>query len=655
MDEQLVLTAQTLRLNPDLQRADISGEAFVVKNVPARKYLTVSVAQWNLLRNFANPATVPDVLRAVIQNRSCVPLREYYELVLKAHGAGVLQTARSSEPLARARRWWVSIPPIGAIVAAALAMCAAVFVLVARPFPTLGVWPQETLLGALIGWGLLIAGLSLGQLLAACVLHSGGGEIYDPRLKLLRPVPFLAVGLDDSTMTSRLTQVGIGCARLLPVAGTAAALWFYRPTWGLLHLAAFVVMLRPFFGGIVPEMLSTICRGHVLDTQRNFLFSLNQRWHIRLRLGLSRISLAYFVGRIGWGMVWIILVAFIVLRMTHQSVREIFGNAGYWREVGLVFGILAAAAFVAYLALPAWRVTWVFSRAKVAELRRLWRRWRVKAEQPISQEEIARLFAESLLFRRLTPADRAELLRSAQQRVFSAWSTIRQFQDKNSDVGVIVSGRVAVYRRTKAGRADRALLLAEGDVFGAHAMLDPERQLAQIRALTPVVALMIPATEFDRMVLRPLGGPLVNDLVHKVPFLRNVSFCATWHPQAVARFAQLASIVSYNEGDVIVAHGSESHQFYVIYEGRVRVKRGKKTKGKLQPGAFFGEVSILQNSTAVSDVVATEPVRCLTISKADFLRFVTHNPLVSLQLEEISSKRLGRPIFPLSPHSFDVR
>ena len=66
MDEQLVLTAQTLKLNPDLQRADTVGDVFVVKNVPARRYLTVSTEQWNLLRNFANPATVPDVLRAVI-------------------------------------------------------------------------------------------------------------------------------------------------------------------------------------------------------------------------------------------------------------------------------------------------------------------------------------------------------------------------------------------------------------------------------------------------------------------------------------------------------------------------------------------------------------------------------------------------------------
>ncbi|MDQ5978097.1 MAG: Cyclic nucleotide-binding protein [Verrucomicrobiota bacterium] len=34
------------------------------------------------------------------------------------------------------------------------------------------------------------------------------------------------------------------------------------------------------------------------------------------------------------------------------------------------------------------------------------------------------------------------------------------------------------------------------------------------------------------------------------------------------------------------------------------------------------------------------------------MRFVTHNFTVALELERVSSKRLGHPIFPLSPGNF---
>ena len=655
MDEQLVLTAQTLKLNPDLRRADVEGDVFVIKNVPARKYLTLSVEQWNLLRNFANPATVPDVLRAVILNRTCVPLREYYELVLKAHRTGILHMAQQTEPEVRASRWFLSVNAWICIFLTVVAAGVAGFALATHPFPLPGDWLNPALLNLSIGWGLLSLGLSLGQLLAASVLHSGGGEVYQPRFHLLRPIPYFGVRLDDACMTSRATQVGVSCARLLAVFATAAVLWMRRPEWGTLHVAVIVWMLRPFGNGCVPLMISTLCRGAVLDTQKNFLFSLNKRWRVRVKSSLSRLSLLYVTARVAWGVAWIALLVFMLLRAFDEDVAELFGSIGYWEQVALVFCVMAGAAIVAYFALPATRVIWVTLVERCRRLARSYRRWRVNVEETARPEQISRLLSESLLFRRVPPGERTVLMQMGMVKTYKGYQVIQRFSDHPNEVAVILSGRVLVYRRTNTGRAERAITLVEGDVYGLHAMLDPGRQQVQIKTLTPVVALVLPLSEFETRVLRPLTAPVVHDLLHKVPFLRGVSFCSTWHPQAMARFASLASIVSYNEGEVIVAEKQESHQFYVVYEGLVHVKRRNRVRGRLRPGAFFGEISILQNSAAVSDVVAREPSRCLTISRADFLRFVTHNPVVSLQLEEISSRRLGRPIFPLSGTSFDVR
>jgi CRP-like cAMP-binding protein len=112
-------------------------------------------------------------------------------------------------------------------------------------------------------------------------------------------------------------------------------------------------------------------------------------------------------------------------------------------------------------------------------------------------------------------------------------------------------------------------------------------------------------------------------------------------------------MIRYNSGELIVTERQDSQQFFLIYEGRVAVRRAGRLRNKLRSGAFFGEISLLQNSASVSDVLAVEETRCLTISKSDFLRFVTHNPHVAIQLEEISSKRLGRPVFPSDFRSFD--
>jgi CRP-like cAMP-binding protein len=654
MDEQLILTAQTLRLNPNVQRADMPGGICVLKNVPARRYLTVTLDQWNLLRNFATPATVPDVLRAVILNRTCVPLREYYELILKAQRAGVLRLERQTEPEERARRWMLPLNAWVSVVLAWASMIAAVTLLVTQPFPWPSPWPAG-ILDVVIGWLLLCAGLSAGSALAASTLVWGGGEIYDTKFNLLRPAPYFSVNLEDASMTSRLTEIGVWSAKFMPVMLTAALLIWYRPAWALLHVVAVLVMLRPAAGGCVTPILSALFRGQLLDTHKNMAFTPNRRWKVRLKFGIARVSALYVAMRLLWGAGWCVLVLLLALRATERSAKEVLGDSGYWQDVGVKFALVAAVAVVIFIGRPVARSLIVRTRARYREIAQALRRWRAKPGEINNPDVIARLMADSLIFRRLPPAERAELLKHAKPQVFKAWSLMRKFSDKTTGVGIILSGGVAIYRRLKSGRAERVLELGEGDVFGAHALLDAGRPEAQIRALTPVIALIIPLEEFQQRVVAKLSVPLANDLVHKVPFLRRLSFCRSWHPQAVARFAQISTVISYNESETIIAERQDSHQFYIVYEGRVHVRRGKKVLSKLGPGGFFGEIGLLQNSAAIADVITRESVRCLTFSKADFLRFMTHNPLVGLQLEEISSRRLGYPLFPLNAHSFDVR
>ncbi|MFT3783585.1 MAG: cyclic nucleotide-binding domain-containing protein [Nibricoccus sp.] len=660
MDEQLVLTAQTLRLNPHVLRADVSGPAFVVKNGPGRKYLTVTAEQWNLLRNFANPATVPDVLRAVILNRTCVPLREYYELILKALRAGILKVDRQEDrqPPVLASRWPVTLGPKLPMYLTWSCAAIALGLLTTQPFP----WPEvhttgthilEIVGNVFVGWLLLIAAVSLGQALAASVLRDGGGEVYEPRFHFLRPVPYFGLNLEDACICTRVTQASVASVRLFPVFASAAALWWFKPEWGALHVIAVIAMLHPFDGSAMSGLLSTLCRGLVPDTQKNFLFSLNQSWRVKFAAGIRRVSVAYISARLVWGLMWIVMIFFALLRAVNMPLKQLFGSTQYWEEVLIVFGILAAAALIAYFGPPV--VRYLYSRGQNYYRRnhRQWKRWRLNPVAPVPEEQISRLMAESLLFRRLPPAERAALSAAGQTRFYKAWSIALPFSEQPKFASVILSGRVRLYRRLKSGRAESVMTLKEGDVFGVHPLLDPDRGPMQVRALTPVLVLMIPIREFERRVIIPMGAPQANNLSQKVPFLSELPFCANWHPQAVARFTQIASMLRYNSGELIVAERQDSQQFFLIYEGRVVVRRDKRVRARLKSGAFFGEVSLLQNSAAESDVAAVEETRCLTISKSDFLRFMTHNPHVAIQLEEISSKRLGHPVYPCKYRTYD--
>jgi CRP-like cAMP-binding protein len=210
-----------------------------------------------------------------------------------------------------------------------------------------------------------------------------------------------------------------------------------------------------------------------------------------------------------------------------------------------------------------------------------------------------------------------------------------------------VSGRVAVRREEAAGRVRRLEVLGPGDVLGLHDMIDPQGATHRLRALTPLTLLALPSAVAIELILHRVPRSTLINMVLKVPFLRGILLCRNWHQQAIERFAQVSTLDCFEEGKMIFSEGQIIDRFFILYEGDAQVARGKGVVGVIRTAEFFGEIGLLQNSSANATVTARRNTRTLTIARTEFLRFVTHNYAVALELERVSSKRLGRPIFPV--------
>jgi CRP-like cAMP-binding protein len=193
----------------------------------------------------------------------------------------------------------------------------------------------------------------------------------------------------------------------------------------------------------------------------------------------------------------------------------------------------------------------------------------------------------------------------------------------------------------------------EGDLFGAHHLVDPDNANLEVRTHTPLVALTLSRADFQRLVIDRLGAPAVCSYMHKHLFLQNSSpLCADWRPAAIARFVNLAETASHAAGGRIITRGQEVPNLYILYEGHARARNNRKRTAKLNPGDFFGEISLLQTSAATSDIETKDEARSLVVSRAEFIRFMARNHHVALQMERHCSRRLGRPLFPLENYSF---
>ena len=639
MEINLTLTAKTLQLAAHLDHSVTSGGILFIKNVPERTYLAVTPKQWIILKKFQVSHTVPSVLEAIIDERICPPIGEFYELILKAVNAHILVTPGYTVPSVGAVAWPLAVKPQRLRYAMwALLMVGVGLTVALRPAIPHGI-PD-----ILIGLGLLLVTTLIGASLGASLIRGAGGEVYISHRWFIRTA--------DICMLTPADQRVILIAPIGIIAACTGLVMLYRPEWSLFPLSGFIIMLRPIFFGRMSQLIRVQAARRLSDAEHRHTFPPNRTPRRRWKLLASNLQNPTTWVEIAYGIVWTMLLSYFVGIMTKMPPWTMV----FWQKQGpfLAIGILGALLLLG--AAYAGTELYLYAHSRTAhrrrKMRKLYRRW--FGRKRLLTDENARLRAvlRSPLLRTLPPTATHAIAKAFHHRDMSAWKCIFDFDQPVTQVSLILSGTVGVYRKLRSGRRVLHQVLQEDDLVGLHAVADQMHPQFMYRTLTPVVLLQMERTVADELILSRVKLTQITNLVQKLPFLARLSLCHNWHMQAVQRFAELSRIQDYKQGDVILQEGYYSENFFIIFEGEAQTTKGGKRRNVMRAGSFFGEIGLLQNSNATAQVSARDEMRCLCIPRREFLRFVAHNYTVALELERVSSQRLGRPIFPLSPGNY---
>ncbi len=105
-----------------------------------------------------------------------------------------------------------------------------------------------------------------------------------------------------------------------------------------------------------------------------------------------------------------------------------------------------------------------------------------------------------------------------------------------------------------------------------------------------------------------------------------------------------AFTVSGSAGDVIFREGETSSDMYVILDGSIELERevGGETKmvGRMEPGDFFGETSLLADGPREVTAKATLDYRILKLDRETVGQLVREEPEIAMRLMRRLSERL---------------
>src|SRR4051794_6208465 len=101
--------------------------------------------------------------------------------------------------------------------------------------------------------------------------------------------------------------------------------------------------------------------------------------------------------------------------------------------------------------------------------------------------------------------------------------------------------------------------------------------------------------------------------------------------EALVGLAAVARRRSYRRGEVVFHQGDPGDTLHLLQVGRVKVYLAGESGDEaviaiLVPGDSFGELSLLDGEPRSATIEALEPVETVSVTRADFTRFLRANP-----------------------------
>lgn len=126
----------------------------------------------------------------------------------------------------------------------------------------------------------------------------------------------------------------------------------------------------------------------------------------------------------------------------------------------------------------------------------------------------------------------------------------------------------------------------------------------------------------------------------KIARLESVPLLAECTRRQLKAVARITEVIEVPAATVLARAGEPGNEFFLIVDGSARVEVSARRRAKLGPGAYFGEMSLLDGGARSATVVADTPMRLLVIKRRDFATLLREAPELTQSLLATLSRRL---------------
>jgi CRP/FNR family cyclic AMP-dependent transcriptional regulator len=125
-----------------------------------------------------------------------------------------------------------------------------------------------------------------------------------------------------------------------------------------------------------------------------------------------------------------------------------------------------------------------------------------------------------------------------------------------------------------------------------------------------------------------------------VEVLQRVPLFADLNRREVEQIARLFKERRFSDGDTVTKEGSGGAAFFLIDSGEATVSVGGKERTTLEPGDYFGEISLIDEGARSATITASSELVCWGLTFWEFRPLVQENPAIGWKLLQSVVKKL---------------
>lgn len=145
------------------------------------------------------------------------------------------------------------------------------------------------------------------------------------------------------------------------------------------------------------------------------------------------------------------------------------------------------------------------------------------------------------------------------------------------------------------------------------------------------------------MIFGFLKPPPLSPRLHR---LKNTALFGSLTPLELKIVDGLMHERRYLPEEIVFDEGEEGQALYVVMSGRVRIshnhRQGTQVVAQLEPGSFFGDLALLDNSPRSAQARAIEACELAVFFRADFVALMETDAVIGYKIALALARHIGQ-------------